>query len=126
MCTELFLALIYFLIIFLVNFFLIKLVIKSIKTIAYLIKIQSICNCFKEKKGNNIWLFLNLLNKNFNMFPNLVYLNKFKTTQDILIIGKMYGYLTVLLKENKSIIQKNTFYYLLLSNQYLNQIEKER
>ena len=84
MCTELFLALIYFLIIFLVNFFLVKLVVKSVKTIGYLIKIQSICNCFKEKKGNNIWLFLNLLNKNLNIFKIVLSIKENKLNKELI------------------------------------------
>ena len=119
MCTELFLALIYFLIIFLVNFFLIKLVIKSIQTILYLIKIQNICLCFKDTKINNLWLFLNLIKTNTTKLPTLIYLNKIKNTKDILIIGKTYQYLNFILTQNKFLENKNNFYYLLLRNQYL-------
>lgn len=119
MCTELFLALIYFLIIFLVNFFLIKLVIKSIQATLYLIKIQNICLCFKDTRINNLWLFLNLIKIKTTKLPTLIYLNKIKNTKDILIIGKTYQYLNFVLTQNKLLENKNNFYYLLLTNQYL-------
>ena len=55
MCTELFLAIIYFSTIFTVNFFLFKLLRTYTKRIMYLLKIQ---NIFKQKNIKSIETFV--------------------------------------------------------------------
>jgi hypothetical protein len=118
MCTELFLALLYFFIIFLVNFFLYKLLKNYLENIFYLLKIK---NIFTTYKNINDSLFVNLHLYTFkninsrNLFKNFLL---FSNSSDVIIIGNTYKTLNSKKKNN---ISKN-FYFNLLEIQYLNKI----
>jgi hypothetical protein len=119
MCTELFLAIIYFSTIFAVNFFLFKLLKTYTNNIIYLLKVQ---NIFKQKNPAVVKSFV-LLHlyakknaKNINLLPLL---NKSFKEQDILTLGNIYSFI---LKNNSlqsSEKEINSFYFELLENQYL-------
>ena len=76
MCTELFLAIIYFSTIFTVNFFLFKLLKTYTKNIIYLLKVQ---NIFKQKNTELVrgFILLHLYKKkngkNLNLLPLLLF-----------------------------------------------------
>ena len=96
MCTELFLALIYFSVIFGVNFFIYKLLKTYIKNVTYLLKLKNILNSFS---GNELDLIL-LLHK---------YLKKEFQNKNLLKNRE-----NVKIKRNRDL-----FYLKLLENQYL-------
>ena len=113
MCTELLLAIIYFSTIFVVNFFLYKLLKSYWKNISYLLKLKNIYQLYKNDKMEIISnLYLYLKNKNQKVIFNL---NKFSKNEDIIIIGNIYKYL----KNNTLDSNLNTFYFKLLEIQYL-------
>ena len=97
MCTELILAIIYFLAIFLANYFLFKIIENLLQSFFYYLKIEMIFKkwksfskketlffCIQGKKIPNPSVFLNLL-------PNL------ETPDDSLLLGQIYE---LLLKKN--------------------------
>ena len=113
MCTELLLAIIYFITIFVVNFFLYKLLKSYWKNISYLLKLKNIYQLYKNEKMEVISnLYLYLKNKNQKILFNL---NKFSKNEDIIVIGNIYKYL----QSNTIDSNLNTFYFKLLKIQYL-------
>ena len=119
MCTELFLAILYFSTIFAVNFFLFKLLKTYTKNITYLLKVQ---NIFKQKLPKNIreFILLYLYNKKNSINTGLLpLLNNYSPTNDILTIGHIYSYLLKTNREQSSNKQLNNFYFELLETQYL-------
>ena len=119
MCTELFLALIYFITIFAINFFLFKLLKTYTNNIIYLLKVQ---NIFKQKKIDVVKGFILLhlyAKKNAKNLNLLSLLNTYSTQQDILTIGNIYSFL--LQNTSNQSLKKdiNIFYFALLENQYL-------
>ena len=119
MCTELFLAILYFSTIFAVNFFLFKLLKTYTKDITYLLKVQ---NIFKQKLPKNIseFILLYLYNKkNYINTDLLPLLNNYSLTNDIVTIGHIYSYLLKTNREQSSNKQLNNFYFELLETQYL-------
>ena len=119
MCTELFLAILYFSTIFAVNFFLFKLLKTYTKNITYLLKVQ---NIFKQKLPKNIseFILLYLYNKKNSINTDLLpLLNNYSLTNDIVTIGHIYSYLLKTNREQGSRKQLNNFYLELLENQYL-------
>ena len=119
MCTELFLAIIYFSTIFTVNFFLFKLLKTYTKNIIYLLKVQ---NIFKQKSTELVrgFILLHLYRKkngkNLNLLPLL---STYANEQDILTIGNIYSFLLKDLSTQSSQNEANGFYFELLENQYL-------
>ena len=116
MCTELFLAIIYFSTIIFVNFLLYQLINNYWKNIIYLLKIKNIFKFF-NKKNNQLFLFLYAYSKEEskkNLF--LKDLAKLLKIQDILLIGNLLKYFAIFLK-NKNFSEN--LYFLLLENQYL-------
>ena len=113
MCTELFLAIIYFLTIFVVNFFLLKLLINYISNFLYLLKLKTILDSYPKEKISflaNIYLYSK--NQNFNsklipIFSQLI------STKDVILIGNFYNFLF------ENLNQTNSYYFQLLRNQYL-------
>jgi hypothetical protein len=119
MCTELFLAILYFSTIFAVNFFLFKLLKTYTRNIAYLLKVQ---NIFKQKLPKDIrgFVLLHLYSKKNSKNVDLVdLLNKYSINEDVLTIGNTYSYLLKNSQEQGSRKQLNNFYLELLENQYL-------
>ena len=119
MCTELFLAIIYFSTIFAVNFFLFKLLKTYTNRIMYLLKIQ---NIFKQKNiqlaraFTILHLYAKKDRKNINLLPLL---NIGGKEEDILTIGNTYGFLLKNFSNRDSKNEINSFYFELLENQYL-------
>jgi hypothetical protein len=119
MCTELFLAVLYFITIFAVNFFLFKLLKTYTRNITYLLKVQ---NIFKQKLPKDIrgFILLHLYSKKNSKNVDLVdLLNKYSINEDVLTIGNTYSYLLKNSQEQGSRKQLNNFYLELLENQYL-------
>ena len=119
MCTELFLAILYFSTIFAVNFFLFKLLKTYTRNITYLLKVQ---NIFKQKLPKDIrgFILLHLYSKKNSKNVDLVdLLNKYSINEDVLTIGNTYSYLLKNSQEQGSRKQLNNFYLELLENQYL-------
>jgi hypothetical protein len=120
MCTELSLAILYFITIFSVNFFLFKVLKNYIVNIIYLQQLKNIFVSFPEKNElkllSLLYLFLKKDMKNRNLLTSISSVNEI---EDSLIIGNIY---LNLLKnqENRSAkrISEN-FYFQLLQNQYL-------
>lgn len=118
MCTEFLLAIIYFATIFFVNYFLSKLLKTYFKNIFYLLRLKNIFKSFKKSNNTLVYFLSSLLQKEKRNSTPLLTLHKFCKTQDVLIIGNTYKYLSTNLKYEAS--SNNKLYYLeLLANQYL-------
>jgi hypothetical protein len=117
MCTEFFLALIYFLTIIVVNYFLFRLLRNYLKNIFYLLKIQ---NILKIESKNNLFKKLYKFNKkefqNSNFLKNI---EKKEFSQDVLLLGNVYKYLSDNIDKGKNDNTKNNYYFTLLTLQYL-------
>jgi hypothetical protein len=118
MCNELFLALIYFTTIIIVNFFLLKLLKISFENLVSFAKTKNLLNSFKIKNYKLLnFLLFSLYNEKK---INVSYLNELLSTKDILIIGYTYNYL---LKNQKEEFKENfafqKTYLKLLELQYL-------
>ena len=121
MCTEFLLALIYFSIIFIINFLLVKLLVSYKKSLTLLFKYKKIFTTF-EKKNLSLLLFLKKLEK--KEFKKVFFereIKNFSDTEDILIIGNIYKSFSTNQKKNL-----NTFYFPLIQQQYLCSMEKEK
>ena len=113
MCTELLLAIIYFITIFVVNFFLFKLLKSYWNNIFYLLRLKNIYQLYpNDNMGiiSNLYLYLKYKNQKL-----LLNLNKFSKSKDIIVIGNIYKYL----KNNTQNSNINNFYFKLLEKQYL-------
>jgi hypothetical protein len=116
MCSEFILAMIYFITIFIVNFFLYKLLKIYLSNIFYLVKLKNIFQFSTKSKNNTVSLFYLFFKKEKQNSTYLLNLNKLSKTKDILIIGNTYNYLS------QNFPEKNNFYYFqLLKTQYLQQ-----
>ena len=118
MCTEFLLAILYFMTIFVVNYFLAKLLKSYTTNIFYLLKLKNIFLSFKKSTPNLVFLlssFFKKEKKNSNLLANL---NKFSETNDVLVIGNTYKYLAINL-EKESGFDNKIYYFELLANQYL-------
>ena len=120
MCTELSLAILYFITIFSVNFFLFKVLKNYVVNIIYLQQIKNIFISFSEKSDlkliSFLYSFLKKDSKNRNILNKL---NSVNEIEDSLIIGNIY---LNLLKNQENPISKRVsenFYFQLLQNQYL-------
>ena len=117
MCTEFLLACLYFLILSLINFFLLKLLGSYLKNIFKLRKIKNISRIYPTNK-----LFRKLYTYSNKEYQNLKTLNTFNTNQtkslDPLILGNIYKYFA---NNNlhTSARESTEFYFQLLANQYL-------
>ena len=117
MCTEFFLAFIYFVAIIIVNYFLYQLIINYLKNISYLWKISKI---FKEYPENETYaLFYKFLKKENKKSFLLKKLSEMKNKDDILIIGNIYKYLDDNIDKSSEVNKFNTYYFSLLKYQYL-------
>ena len=118
MCTEFLLAFLYFITIFIVNYFLSKLLKNYFDNIFSLIKLRNIFVTFKKSTNALVFLLSSLEKKEKQNISFLRYLNKNSTTQDILVIGNTYKYLSKQVKQEGS-SETNRYYFELLGNQYL-------
>jgi hypothetical protein len=120
MCTELGLAILYFLSIFIVNFFLFKVLKNYFKNILYLQKIRTIFTTFSNKTDlklvSLLYLFLKKETKNRNLLNQM---NLIKNVEDYLIIGNIYSNLLENEETSFSRRKSENFYFELLENQYL-------
>ena len=120
MCTELGLAILYFLSIFIVNFFLFKVLKNYFKNILYLQKIRAIFTTFSNKTDlklvSLLYLFLKKETKNRNLLNQM---NLIKNVEDYLIIGNIYSNLLENEETSFSRRKSENFYFELLENQYL-------
>ena len=120
MCTELGLAILYFLSIFIVNFFLFKVLKNYFKNILYLQKIRTIFTTFSNKTDlklvSLLYLFLKKETKNRNLLNQM---NLIKNVEDYLIIGNIYSNLLKNEETSFSRRKSENFYFELLENQYL-------
>ena len=118
MCTEFILAILYFITIFFVNYFLSKLLKNYLVNIFYLLKVKNIFSSFKKSTNNLVFLlssFFRKEKKNSNLLANL---HKFSKTNDVLVIGNTYKYILTNLQKEISLDSK-IYYFELLANQYL-------
>ncbi len=117
MCTEFLLACLYFLILSLINFFLLKLLGSYLKNIFKLRKIKNISRIYPKNK-----LFSKLYTYSNKEYQNLKVLSTFKTNQtkslDPLILGNIYRYFANS-KLRTSTRESTEFYFQLLATQYL-------
>jgi hypothetical protein len=113
MCSEFILAILYFSTIFIVNLFLYKLLKIYIKEIFYLLKLNSIFQVFKKPKNNFISLLYYFSKKDVKKINFLKNLKDTLNTQDLIIIGNTFSYLSEIKKTNLN------YYFFLLKNQYL-------
>lgn len=118
MCTEFLLAIVYFVTIFFVNYFLFKLLKTYFKNISYLLRLKTIFKSFKESNNNLVFFLSSLLKKEKRNSTALLTLHKFSNTQDILIIGNTYKYLSSNLKYEGSDDNK-IYYFELMADHYL-------
>lgn len=132
MCTELILAFIYFITIFLVNYFLLQLLKNNIETISYLLKIENLLTYYSSTEQKNLFYYLIQFKKKIKTVQMFYYLNGLLETEDLLIIGNTYKFLVKnAKKENVSLMASeknenkaffaNKLYFRLLENQYLSQ-----
>jgi len=120
MCTELFLAIIYFITIFIVNFFLYKLLKNYILNILYLLKIKNISKFYPKEKLFLISNFYLSTKKNLSYDLLSKLMNKVPNYKDVLLIGNIYKFFTLKEISNGSSKNKNMNYYIkLLELQYL-------
>ena len=119
MCTELILALLYFLTIFTVNYFLFKLLQSYISNIFLLLKLKNIFVNFSKKDIKKIAMFYFYNKKTFTNPNFMSFLNQFSTSEDCLILGKTYEYLSENIQKIKGVNKSYVYYLQLLKNQYL-------
>ena len=134
MCTELILAFIYFITIFLVNYFLFQLLKKNVEIIFYLLKVENLLTQYSSTEQKNLFYSLIQLKKKVKTVQMFFYLNGLLETEDLLIIGNTYKFLLKNTKkenlsmnvseknDNKSFFA-NRLYFSLLQNQYLSEKE---
>ena len=115
MCLEFVLAIVYFLVIFGVNFFLFKVLKNYWENIIYLIRLKNIYQIYKNENLFNISYLYLYLNKEINSRKLITNLSNEFITQDILIIGNI----SKLLKTKKRSNIGNNYYFELLEKQYL-------
>ena len=114
MCTELILAIIYFSIIFLVNFFLLKLLLSYTKNILSLLKIKTI---FKLSSQKNLLFFRFLfiyLRKEGKMQFSLLEFQKISSQKDLLLISNLCTFFTAFSNQ----IKNEKYYFSLLEKQF--------
>jgi hypothetical protein len=111
MCSEFILALVYFITIFVVNFF--YKLLRSYLNIFYLVKIKNIFKFYKKSNNNIVSFFIYFFKKEKQNSTYLLNLNKFSKLK-IIVIGNTYSYLSNNFKDDN-----NFYYFQLLKNQYL-------
>jgi hypothetical protein len=116
MCTEFFLALIYFITILVVNIFIFSLLKSYFRNIVEMLKLKRIILLFQTNNNDLLVSFYHLLKE--KKIKNNKILKTFslpKNKKDILIAGKTIEFFNINMKPEKSF----DFYLQLLKNQYL-------
>jgi len=116
MCTEFFLALIYFITILVVNVFIFNLLKSYLRNILEIVKLKKIILLFKTNNNDLLLSFYYLLKErkiNNNKILNVLSLPEDK--KDVLLAGKIIEFFNKNIKQEKSL----NFYLTLLRNQYL-------
>ena len=116
MCTELLLAIIYFIIIAIINFFLFKLLKTYLSEINKRQHIKTIFDTCKLNQGSIFPFLYKYSNQKNNHSIILKQLSAVKGKNDFLIIGNTYKYLADFNQLDSTI---DTAYFRLLENQYL-------
>jgi len=115
MCTEFLLACLYFIVIFIINFFLYKLLKNYLENI---LKLQQLKIILKNNPENEF--FINLYNYSNRQFLNSNTLLKLQLINsqnlDTLTLGNIYKYISNINRINNPL---NEYYFQLLMNQYL-------
>jgi hypothetical protein len=122
MCTELFLAFLYFIAIVGANYFIFKLIQINYKNLLYLLKIEKVFKNFTEKERKRFFYFLIKLKKEVKNIESFDLIKEKFNTTDNLIIGYTYKYLAENITSKdikKQIFISNKLYFKLLENQYL-------
>jgi len=116
MCTELFLAFLYFFILFSLNFFLFRLLKNYFETIKLLEKFKRIFFIYKPNKLDRFLFFLSFFQekKISGTFSNELY-KIADDTEDILLIGNTLK----IFQQEKKINTTENYYFQLLEKQYL-------
>jgi hypothetical protein len=120
-CLEFILAIVYFLVIFVVNFFLFKVLKNYWENIIYLMRLKNIYQNYKNENLFNISYLYLYLNKEINSRKLITNLSNEFIIQDMLIIGNI----SKLLKTKKSSNLGNNYYFELLEKQYLSNKNKK-
>ena len=115
-CPEIFLAIIYFLTVLIVNYFFFNLVNHYKKNFIFLVKLEK--NLFPTKKIIKITIipFLYLYFKTSNKELNIFFLEK-NDLMDVLVLGRSYNYFKEIKK--KKIFKNFSYYFSLLETQNL-------
>jgi hypothetical protein len=124
MCNELFLAILYFLTIFLVNYFIFKLIKNYFIRIRFLMKVKKILSFFTQQTSNLTILNYLLFKSHFHNQNIVSYFPKFSTYQDNLLIGNIYSYFSGFFELN--LFQNQSYFFKLLEKQYLSQKESKK
>ena len=117
MCSEFFLAIIYFFTLFIVNYFLFKLLKSYLKNILSILKFKNIFRYFKISELviiSNLYFSLKNKIKKRKLFLKVNLLSKIekeKKLKDVVLVGNFYNFLFE--------FDTAAFYFLLLKKQYL-------
>lgn len=117
MCTELLLALLYFITILIVNYFLYKLLAEYTSKIIYLLQLKNILTKFT--KSESVFFFTLYSSTKKQSKVSLKLFNNISSTKDVFLIGNTYRYLGTLLKKENNFNTTTLYYLELLENQYL-------
>ena len=116
MCLEFLFAFLYFFILLIINFFLVKIIKDCFLKIIQLLKFKKSFTLIDLKNSGIIPFFYYYFEKNSNFQKQETTLFSKKIVGDILIIGNAYKYL-----QQKKKLENSIFYYInLQENQYLN------
>ena len=125
MCTEFFLAILYFITIFIVNYFLFRLLKEYFLNILYLLKLKNIFKKVSKNNIQNISLLYFFSKTNFQKTNFFSLLNKFSNSTDILVLGKNYQYLVTNIEKKNGNQLSLLYYFGLLKDQYMS-VKKEK
>jgi hypothetical protein len=121
MCSEFILALIYFTVIFVVNFFLSKLLKTYLNNILYILKIKNIFNLYKPNEVLTISVLYSLTKKNIvnlnslNSLEKIIQKEESYNKKDIIILSNIYKNLEMYFNEKE---KTQNYYFSLLKQQY--------
>jgi hypothetical protein len=119
MCSELILAILYFLTILTVNFFIFKTLKNYLADNFYLIRIKNVFRSFPKNTVKFIALLYFLRKNEFKNLSLFKFAQKFTDVNDVLIIGKTFDHLATNSKQNNQQRSSLVYYFKLLASQYL-------
>jgi hypothetical protein len=130
MCTELILALIYFITVFFVNYFLFNIIKKNWNIFLNFLKIERILKLFKGTQKKALYCYLIRFQKKSPNIKILSQLNQLTNSSDILLLSSTYNFLlenlpnlniSSSISQNKE--KEKRFFFS--SKLYLNLLEKQ-